>query len=203
MNLIERAKNMLITPKTEWNVVATEEPNPSKVVMGYTLPLAIIVALAAFIGYGFVGVKYFFITVKGVDWGLYMAVSVFINAILSVFITAFVVDALAPSFKSEKNFGRSVQLVAYGATAGLVAGIFNIVPSISGIFMIVGGIYSLYLFYIGLGPIKKTPEENRALYLVVCILILIAVYLVLGYILQRVLLPIFGLNPLGSLNVDF
>lgn len=202
MNLIQRAKNMIITPKTEWNVVATEEPNPSQVVMGYTLPLALVMAIAAFIGYGFVGVNAYFFRIKGIDWGLYMAISVLLNAVLSVFITAFVVDALAPSFKSEKNFGRSVQLVAYGATGGLVAGIFYIIPSISGIFLIAGGIYSLYLFYIGLGPIKKTPDEQRALYLVVCIVILIVVYMLLGYILGKILQPIFGLNVLGGLNID-
>ena len=202
MNLIERAKNMIITPKTEWNVVATEEPNPSKVVMGYVVPFAIVSAIAAFIGFGLIGINILGFKFASTELGLYTAVKVLISAVLSVFITSFVVDALAPSFASEKNFGRSVQLVAYGSTPGMVAGIFSILPSIAGIFMILGGIYSLYLFYIGLGPIKKTPEEKRALYLVICILALIVVYVVLGLLLEAILRPAFGVD-LPGMNIRY
>ena len=50
-----------------------------------------------------------------------------------MYITALVVDALAPSFGSEKNFGRSLQLVAYGSTPTLVAGLFQILPLLASI----------------------------------------------------------------------
>jgi hypothetical protein len=202
MNLIERVKNMIITPKTEWEVVATEDPNPSKVVMGYVLPIAIVVAIAAFIGYGLIGTRILGFRFRSTELGLYSAISTLLSSILTVFITAFVVDALAPSFSSEKNFGRSVQLVAYGSTPGMVAGIFNILPSIALIFTIVGGIYGLYVIYLGMGPIKKTPEEKRALYLVICILALILVYVLLGVLIQAILRPAFGIGYPG-MDVDF
>ena len=197
MNLIERVKNMIITPKTEWEVVATEDPNPSKVVMGYVVPIAIVVAVAAFIGWGLIGSSFLGIRIRSTEWGLYSAISSLLSSVISVFVTAFVVDALAPSFASEKHFGRSVQLVAYGSTPGMVAGIFNILPSIAFIFLIIGGLYGLYVFYLGMGPIKKTPEEKRALYLVICILALIVVYVVLGLLIQAILRPAFGLTYPG------
>ena len=84
-----------------------------------------------------------------------------------MYITAFVVDALAPSFGSEKNFGRSFQLVAYGATPGLVAGLFAILPLLAGIGGLVGAVYSVYLWYIGLTPLKNTPEDKKVTYLVI------------------------------------
>ena len=40
MNLIERAKNILLTPNKEWDVVNGEEPNIPGIITGYVLPLA-------------------------------------------------------------------------------------------------------------------------------------------------------------------
>jgi Yip1 domain len=190
MNLIDRVKNMLTTPKTEWMVVAAETPDSSKVVMGYVLPLAIAGAVAAFIGWALIGVGF----LGGTSWGLYFAIAALVQTIISVYVTAFVVDALAPSFNSEKNFGRSLQLVAYGSTPAFVAGLFNILPVIAGIVVLVGAVYSIYLIYLGLGPIKKTPEDKKVVYLIVCIIALIVVYIILGFILARLLYPILGLG---------
>ena len=194
MNLITRAKNMLFTPKTEWLVVASETPNPSQIITGYVLPLALAGAVAAFIGYGIIGVGFLGVRIAGVSWGLYYALSLLITTIVSLYITAFVVDALAPSFGSEKNMGRSLQLVAYGSTPSLVAGLFQILPFLASIMMLAGAVYGIYLWYIGLGPIKKTPDEKRAGYLVVSIIVLIVVYMILGLILNRIFLSILGLS---------
>ena len=58
MNLIERAKNIIISPAKEWDVIAAEQPDTGKIITGYVLPLAGAAAVAAFIGYGFIG-RYF------------------------------------------------------------------------------------------------------------------------------------------------
>ena len=68
MNLIDRAKNMLTTPKTEWMVVASETPDNSKIVVGYVIPLAIAGAVAAFIGYGLIGFNMLGIRYGGINW---------------------------------------------------------------------------------------------------------------------------------------
>src|SRR5688572_9227620 len=126
MNLIERAKNIIVAPAREWDVIATEPPDTGKIITGYVLPLAGAAALAAFIGYGLIGANYFGIRVSGIDLGIYQAINVLISALAAVFISAFVIDTLAPSFGSEKNMGRSVQLVAYSFTPGWVGGLLAI-----------------------------------------------------------------------------
>ena len=191
MDIITRAKNMITTPKTEWDVVAAEQPVVNSIIMGYVLPLTLIGAVAAFIGYGFIG---FGLLGAGISWGIYYAITKLVLGIVSVFVTALVVDALAPSFGSEKNFGRSVQLVAYGATPGLLAAIFSILPMIAGLLSVAGGIYSIYLWYLGIGPLKKTPEDKKVVYLIVIFVILIVVYMIIGAILGMILMPIFGLG---------
>jgi len=194
MNLVARAKNMITNPKVEWNVVAAEQPNVSQIITQYVLPLTLLGAIAAFIGYGLIGVSMLGVHMGGISLGVYYAINQLVLGILSVFVTAYVVDLLAPSFASEKDFGRSVQLVAYGATPGLLAGLFAILPLLAGIVSIAGGIYSIYLWYLGLGPIKKTPEDKKVVYLIVTFLALIVVYVIIGMILSRLLSPVFGIG---------
>lgn len=193
MNLIERVKNIITKPNSEWDVISTETPDVREITVGYILPLAALAALAAFIGYGLVGINLMGFRVAGFNWGLYQALNVLIVSVGSVFLTAFVIDALAPSFVAEKNFDRSFQLVAYSYTPGWIGGLLMIFPPL-GIIGSLFGLYGLYLLYIGLPKLKKVPADKLVGYFVVSLVVLIAAYFVLGLILTAILRPIFGLN---------
>lgn len=186
MNLIERVKNIIVTPKTEWDKIAGEEQTLASVITTYVVPLALAGAVCTFIGYGFIGIDYGIFRMKGMDWGIKMAIIQIVSAIIGVIITSFVVDALAPSFGSEKNINRSAQLVAYGYTPAFIGSLLTIFPAIALIGSLFG-LYGIYLMYLGLGPIKKTPEDKKVVYLVVTIIVLIVVYFIIGAILGSVL----------------
>src|SRR5688500_5901896 len=147
MNLITRAKGIITAPAREWEVINTETPDTNKIITGYVIPLAAAAAIAAFIGYALVGTSFLGYRARGINWGLYQALTVFLSALLSVFVTAKVVDALAPNFESEKNFGRSLQLVAYSFTPAWIGGLLAIIPALSFLGALFG-IYGLYLLYI-------------------------------------------------------
>ncbi|HTR30762.1 MAG TPA: Yip1 family protein [Puia sp.] len=192
MPLLTRVKNILMSPASEWSAISAETETPQSLLIKYVIPLALIPAIALFIGYGLVGVNSLFIRVAGVRWGLTMAVNSFITSILTYYICTYVVDGLAPSFASEKNIGRSAQLVAYASTAAWVSGIFHIIPSL-GILGILG-LYGIYLFYLGIPVMKKTPEDKRIIYMLVCAVVVIVVGLVLDLIVSRVVYAFTG-NP--------
>jgi hypothetical protein len=193
MNLIERAKNIIISPKTEWDAVAKEDPNIQQIFVGYVIPLALIPAVATLIGWGLIGIYGF----TSFNYGLAMALVQIINAILAVFIAAFVIDILAPSFGSQKNLGRAIQLVAYSMTPAWVGGIFGIVPVISWLGSLFG-LYGLYLLYMGVSPLMKTAEDKKIGYIIVSIIVLIVVYFVIAAILTAILLAVFGLSVWGA-----
>ena len=195
MNLVERAKNILLTPKTEWEAVAAEEPNIQQILLGYVLPLALIPTIATIIGWGVIGMFGF----TSFTYGIAMGLVQIINAFLSVIIAGFVIDALAPSFGSQKNMGRAVQLVAYSMTPIWVAGILNILPTIGWLAGLIG-LYGLFLMYLGLAPLMKTPEDKKVGYLVVSIIILIVVYFVIAAILTAILMAVFGLSILSAMS---
>lgn len=199
MGLFERAKNIIISPKQEWLVIQSENDNLNAVLITYVLPLALIGAVASYIGLGFIGVDsgILGIRVKGFDWGLYAAIRQFAVSIISVVACTYVVDMLAPSFGSEKNMNRSAQLVGYAYTPGLVGAFLNIIPVLSvlgGLF----GLYGLYLWYLGLGPMKKTADDKKVAYLVVSIIILIVIMFVAGFVIEKILTPIFGFGEMGK-----
>lgn len=194
MNLVDRAKNIILTPQTEWQVIAGEEPNVGQIMTGYVIPLALIPAVASIIGWGVVGRG-----VTSFNYGIASGIVAFGVAILSVYLVALVIDALAPNFGSQKNLGRAVQLVAYSSTPGWVAGILNIVPFIGWLAML-ASLYGLYVMYLGLPHMMKTPQDKVVVYLIVGIVAVVVVYAVVGGILSAVLFGLFGVGALTSLG---
>ena len=193
MNAIERAKNIIMSPNKEWDVIALEQPNTGQIIMGYVLLLAGAAAVAAFIGYGLIGFSYGFGHYATTGWGIYYALRVLVAAILGVFISALVIDALAPSFGSEKNMGRSVQLVAYSYTPFWVGSLLAIYPPLA-IIGAIAGIYGLYLLYIGMPKLKKTPADKTAGYFIVSLVTIVVINIVIGLIMARIVLSAMGLS---------
>lgn len=195
MQIADRAKKMIVSPKTEWEFISAEGTPAKEIITSYVIPLAALAGLAAFIGYWLIGVRMLSLHLGGFRWGLYYGIMVFLQDILVVVIAAFVVDALAPVFGSAKNINTSMQLVAYSYTPALIGGFLAIIPQISFLGSLFG-LYGIYLWYIGLTPVKGTPPDKRAGYLVLSIVVLILIYFILGWILGSILSAIFGLSML-------
>lgn len=177
MNIIERAKNMLMTPKTEWLVVDTEQATPMSLLTGYVLPLAILASLAKILN------GLFLPGVFG-SYFIWAAVIGFISILIGFYISIYVIDLLAPSFDSEKNLNRSAQLVAYSNTPVWVAAFLSFIPIIGWLLAIAGWVYSIYLFYIGLTVMKKTPEDKKVVYMIVAFIVMFAVSAIISAILM-------------------
>jgi hypothetical protein len=184
-----------LTPKTEWTAIAAEEPNVGQIISGYVIPLALIPAIAAMLGYGLIGRG----MASSFTMGIAMAIIGFVVALGGVYLTAYVIDMLAPNFGSQKNFGRAMQLVAYSYTPAWVAGILNIIP-VLGVLVLVASIYGLYLMYLGFPHTMKTPDEKVVVYMVVSIVVLIVVYFVLTALLTAIVLGVFGLSTMSMIG---
>jgi hypothetical protein len=175
MNLVDRAKNIILTPKTEWPVIAGETPNIQQIIVGYVIPLALIPAVATILG----GLLFVHSVFFSVTYYIGTAIAAFVAAVIGVFVTAYVIDFLAPNFGSEKGLGRAMQLVSYSFTPAWIAGVLNIIPFL-GIIGALAGLYGIYLLYLGLPVLMKTPQDKVVIYLVVTIIVLLVVYFVLA-----------------------
>ncbi|HEX6634203.1 MAG TPA: Yip1 family protein [Usitatibacter sp.] len=180
MNLVDRAKKILLQPNAEWQVISAEPHTVQGLYTGYVMILAAIPAVASFIGYSLIGVSSFMGTYR---WPIAAGIShMILQYVLSlgwVYVLALIIDALAPNFGGEKNFMQALKVSAFSPTAMWLAGIFSIIPLL-GILGILAGLYSLYLLYTGLPVLMKTPAEKAVPYTVVVIVIAIVLGLVVG-----------------------
>lgn len=179
MNIIERAKKIIISPKDEWVTIDQEDTSVTDLIIKYLIPLALIPTIASFIGFGI------FFKFNSFSLGLKYAVINLITYIGGSLLTAYIIDALAPSFASVKDFRKACQLVVYSYTPVMLAGIVLIFPSLS-VLVLIAGLYSLYLLFIGLKPIMKTPDDKVAVYFIVSLVVLIVVYFVISAVLTRI-----------------
>jgi hypothetical protein len=81
---------------------------------------------------------------------------------VGVYLLALTVSALAPAFGGTASRGQALKLVAYSGTAVWVAGVFGLYPTLGLPVAILGGLYSLYALYLGLGPLMR-PAPDRTL----------------------------------------
>jgi len=191
MELISRVKNILVSPKNEWETIDNEQHTHQQILMSYLLILALIPAVCTFIGQGLIGYSVFGVRVGGsIGYGLQNAIISFITMIGSVYLAAFVINMLAESFGSTKNFDKAFALTAYSYTAMCVGGIFYILPKLSWLGSL-AGLYGLYILFTGLQTMMKTPEDKKVSYFVVSLVCLIVISIVVSLILGAIATGLF------------
>jgi Yip1-like protein len=186
MNLVERAQKILLQPKQEWYVIQQEPTPPPQIYTSYIIPLAAIGPVASIIGLSLIGVT----TIVGsfrlsIPYAIILALVSFALDLGSVYVVALIIDALAPSFASHKNFNQAFKVAAYCKTPAWIGGIFNLIPTLA----ILGGLlglYSIYLLYLGLPPLMYTPPDKAVVYTVVIIVVMIVLFIIIGAIVGAI-----------------
>lgn len=184
MTIVERATKICLTPNTEWPVIADEATSPGTLVSGYVAPLAAIGAIAGFIGGSIIGTSVPFLGTYRVPFmsGLGLALFMFGMAIVGVFILSFVINALAPTFGGQQNSTQALKVAVYSYTPAWIAGVLHILPSLA-VLGLFAGLYSLYLLYLGLPRLMKSPADKAVAYtavVVVCAIVLSVVVTAIG-----------------------
>ena len=192
---IERLKNILTTPKTEWPVIADETTTVADLYKNWIIWLAAIPVLVGFIKNSLIGYSAFGITVRvPIIGGITGAAISYVLGLVMVYVMALIIDALAPTFGGQKDRIQALKAAAYAWTASWIANIGLILPWIGILFILIGLIYSIYLLYLGLPTTMKCPPEKAVGYTALSIVCAIA----LSWIITAVIAT-FGLGA-GSLG---
>ncbi|NJD76753.1 MAG: YIP1 family protein [Candidatus Methanoperedens sp.] len=198
MDQINRAISILKSPQTELAKVKTENINKNDIIRQYIAILALIPAIAYIIGYGIVGLTVGFGlgTYKlPIEWAVLGGIITYILSVASVYISGIVINALALNFASKQNDDQAMKLAAYSATAGLVGGIFNIIPML-GIISLIFSLYGLYILYLGIPVLMETPQDKVITYTIVIIVVTIVIAFVVGAITSNI---IYSVNPMPGM----
>jgi hypothetical protein len=191
MGLVQRVKNILLTPKTEWDVIAAENTPPKDLVLTYVLPLAALAAVAGFISHAVIGTMVPMIGTfrMPIVWAVVMLLYQLIMSVVSVFVVGLIIDALAPSFGGQKNFNQAIKVAAYCYTAGWVGAVFGIIPFLGWLIALVFALYGIYLLYLGLPRLMKNPDDKSVVYTAVVIVVAILVSIVIGFLGTMITAP--------------
>ena len=169
--LLQRVLDILMRPRDTWLQIDAEDGNPARIYLGYLVFLAAIPAVAGFIGYSLIGVGAFGISVRvPVVQGLVSMVVGYVLSLAMVYVLALIANMLAPRFQAQQDMGSAFKLVAYASTAGMLGGVFSILPSLA-MLGLLAALYSVYLIYSGIPVLMKAPQEKAVVYtaaLVVC-----------------------------------
>jgi hypothetical protein len=184
VSIIERARNICLSPSTEWPIIAAEPTTAGTLISGYVVPLAAIGAIAGFVGGSLIGRTLPYLGTYRVSFmsGILLALFTFCMAIVGVFVLSLVINALAPTFGGEQNSTQALKLAVYSYTPAWIAGVLQILPLL-GIFAIFAALYGLYLLYLGLPRLMKCPEDKAVAYtavVVVCAIVMSVIVTMVG-----------------------
>ena len=149
--------------------------------------LAAIGPLASIIGMSVMGMGFF--GRMPVTAAAASAVVAYLLTLAGVYVLAFIIDALAPTFAGEKNMEQAFKVAAYSYTPGWLAGIFLIIPALSVLSIL--GLYGLYLLYSGLPVLMKSPKEKSLGYTAAVVVAAIVIFIIIG-VVSRAFMPSFS-----------
>jgi Yip1-like protein len=185
MNLVQRVQRILLSPRTEWEVIDAEPATLAGLYTGYIMPLAAIGPLAQLIGYSVFGITVPFMGTYRVPIGsaITTALVSYILTLGATYVLALIIDALAPTFNGQRNQIQALKVAAYSSTASWIAGIFALIPGLR--LLSILGLYSLYLLYLGLPVLMKSPRERAVAYTALVVVAAIILFMIVGVIAGR------------------
>lgn len=186
--LVDRVKNILLSPKQEWPVI-DGEPGDTKEVFTYVAILAAIPLIFGLIG-GLI------LAPVALPFVIVPVIVGYILAFVVVYLVAMIANALAPTFSGEKHMPSALKLVAYSYTPAWIGGIFNIIPGVGWVIALLASLYSIYLLYLGVPVLMRSPQDKAIGYTIVIILCAI----VLSFIIGAVLVAVLGIFAFAGLR---
>ena len=101
--------------------------------------------------------------------------------LVGLYVSAIIIEKLAPTFQSKGDTTQAMKLVVFASTPIWVASVLQIIPAL-GILVLLAALYAVYLFYLGLTPVMQTPGDKVIPYMVVAAIVIFVLNLCFGFI---------------------
>jgi hypothetical protein len=170
---LDRIFRIVVYPRTEWDVIASEDTSVDALLRRYILPLSLLAPIATSIG------MRAFDSSWDYDSGFRVPVTDIFSAaattlfasIASVFALAGIFVMLAPFYGSTRDYRVALQVATYGAIPVLLAGATLVLPVMAAVALI-GFAHSLYLYWLGARQVLHVEKNQQAEFVGISILIL-------------------------------
>jgi len=180
--LIERAKNMILAPRHEWEVIAPEASSIAQLYAGYIVPMSIFAAVMTFVHVSVIGVRVPFagLVRSPMTSGLTSAVIGAAFGLVGVYIYSFIVNALAPTFGGVRDSRQAMKIAAYSLTPAWLSTVLALSPVLATLLQFLAGCYGIYVLYLGLPVLMRSPRERAVGYTASVVICCIVVGILLG-----------------------
>lgn len=179
-NLINRVKEIILTPNSFWIKTKSEQENQTEIFTGFLIPLLIIVSAAVFLGEFFRSTHFY------MGFAILKAIREMVLFLLQYFIAVYFTNTLMKTFGAEKNIQIARILVAYSLTpfflVSIVTGLFQFLYAID-----ILGVYSFYIFWVGGRELLVFPDQKRDSYLIITIVVNFFIFSFLSIMLSKLL----------------
>lgn len=183
-HLINRVQRILLAPAAEWPVIAAEAETTAGLYRRYIAILAALGPLALFVKTTLIGYRVPFLGayhVNTADALVAMLVS-YVLSLVAVYVFALIINALAPTFGSQKDSLLALKTAAYAMTAAWIAGIGQLLPLLGTLILVAGAGYSVYLLYLALPVTMKTPPDKAVAYTAVSVVAALLLFWIIAVI---------------------
>ena len=188
MGAIRHAIDVTRSPASVMTAYRDADTSVNSVIINYVAVLAAIYFIGTLLGD--------LIFYHSAGFAVLDAILYYILGIVQVFVVGFIIWKLAPNFGTNTTQVRSLRLAAYIFTPYFLISILKIIPFL-GVLVILGLLYGLYIFYLGIPIMLGTPQNQVITYLVVALVVTFVVYFVISFIVGAVTVAAFGLGAFG------
>jgi hypothetical protein len=199
VDIVSRVKNILLQPVKEWGVIDGESASVNSLYTNYAILLALIPAVAGFIGNSLIGFSMMGMTIRTpIVAGLVLAIMSYVIGLAMLYVVALIINALAPQFNGKLDLVQALKVAVYSATPVWVASILLIIP-VLGVLVLLAAIYSLVLFWLGAPRLMRVPEDKKVVFNIVVIVCAVVVSVVLFGIVNAISGAL-GLGPAAMMR---
>ena len=160
--LAARIKNIVLTPKSEWQVIQAEPTTVGRLYSGYVIPLNAFASVMSFIRLSVVGVPDSSGSMLRATWvnGLLAALLTFVLSLVGLYLVGLVIHMLASAFGGRPDQRQAVKTAAYSLTPAWLGTALSFAP-MGSLLQFMAGLYGVYVLYVGL-PVMMQAKEDGA-----------------------------------------
>ncbi len=182
--LIERAKNIILTPRSEWPVIEAEPTSVLQLYTGYVMPMAAFAAVMSFLRMSVVGVSLpFGGTIRTpLLSGLISSVVTFALGLIGLYLVGFIINMFAPTFSGQRDQRQALKTAAYALTPAWLATALTFLP-LGSLLQLIACVYGIYVLYVGLPVMMRSAQDKAAGYtaaIVVCSIVIGILFAMVG-----------------------
>lgn len=182
--ITSQIKEVILNPRDFWVSKKDQDESQAKLLAGYFLPVLLVVAVVVFLGEFFRSPHFY------MGYAVLKAVREVLLFVLEYYLAVFFATQLMKTFGSEKNIVVARKLIVYSSTplllVSMVTGLFPFLYVLD-----ILGLYSCYIFWVGVGKLLVFPEQKRNSYTIITIVVNFFVFSFLSVFLSKLLTAYF------------